>query len=149
MVILLCLVCAILWAIYPTIISHNTTSKNIHPIVVWAVLAIVAGAIALVVLLFMAARAPGGPSSILPSAKDLAILTLASAIGYGIGNLLYVYLINRSGSPTSYIMTVSFTAPFFATLMGVVLFHEHLRWWNWVGLGMITSGIGLASFRRG
>lgn len=77
---------------------------------------------------------------------DVAGSVLAlGALGTGIAYVLSYSIVREAGATAA--ATVTYIVPIFSTLAGVLLIHEHLRWYQPVGAVVILAGAATAQDR--
>lgn len=116
--IILPLVVAILWAIYPFLFKQTSLS----PIENWAIINILSGVCAIIVLIIKQQNVFKRASP-----RDLTFLAGASLVGPILGSLIYLYCIHRIPNSTNQIIALAFTSPLFAFIISYAIFDHKLR----------------------
>ncbi len=131
---LFALVVALLWAIYPFLLK---TVQHLDHLAIWALMSFVSAIAALIAITISKTNLSIHP-------KDFLTLVLASILGPIAGFLIYFYLIKNAKS-VSLVITLAFTTPLFAALIGHFIFKEQLDSRKLFGILLVVIGIMLIS----
>jgi chloramphenicol-sensitive protein RarD len=120
-----------IWGLFPVywkLIQHVPALQILGHRIVWSFV---------VLILVMSIRGRKGVSG--RSAARVAILYAIAAVLIGINWFLYVYAVNAG-----FIVETSlgyFITPLVNVVLGVVVFREHLRRWQWCAVGLAAAGV--------
>lgn len=131
MLVLLSIIVAFLWALYPFIFKYYCA--HVDPIVIWTVFSCITAVVSVIVAMVLKKDLWIGMKSYVP-------IMGAALIGPVLAMLLFTYLIKQSPKVTP-VVALAFTSPLFALLLGSLLFGEKISIKQAIGICAIVCGI--------
>lgn len=111
-----------------------------HSGVVMSAIQMLAGSLVLVVAAPLVHGPPPDPRGLSPHV--VAAVGVLGAVGTGIAFLINLHNIRTVGASTASMVT--YVIPVFATLIGVLVLHEHVTWHQPVGVLIVLLGVAVA-----
>lgn len=85
------------------------------------------------------------PFPVAPSAASIIALVMLGVFSTAVGMILYVWLIQRAGP--MFVSLITYLSPLWATVVGVTLMGESLKWSMLGALALILVGVAVANQR--